>query len=91
MADLDHGRATTAGPVAVGKVINFNIMGGSELDLNDAELWPSNGDPHVLDHGRRGHLRARRARREVSDFAFMGGNDVRLGSERPTPGGPTCT
>lgn len=25
---------------------------------------------------------------EVSDFAFMGGNDVKLGEHRPDPGGP---
>jgi hypothetical protein len=25
----------------------------------------------------------------VSDFAFMGGNDVTLGNPAPTPGGPT--
>ena len=26
---------------------------------------------------------------ELSDFAFMGGNDSKLGDERPDPGGPT--
>jgi hypothetical protein len=26
---------------------------------------------------------------ELSEFAFMGGNDAHLGDERPDPGGPT--
>ncbi|WP_445150922.1 DUF1707 SHOCT-like domain-containing protein [Baekduia sp. Peel2402] len=68
---------------------NVNIMGGSDLDLNDAELSArettirvfsvmGGADIYVPDG-----LDVR-----VSEFAFMGGNDVRLGSERPVPGGP---
>ncbi len=67
---------------------SLNVMGGADLDLNDVELtaphtvlrvWSVMGGadvrvPEGLDV-------------EVSEFAFMGGNDVQLGSE-PRHGGP---
>lgn len=70
--------------------LSVNIMGGADLDLNDAELADDvveltvvaimgGADIHVPDG----------LNVEVSDFAFMGGNDIRLGNPRPTPGGPT--
>jgi hypothetical protein len=70
------------------KVVNF--MGGSDLDLNDAELaddvvemtvWAVMGgaDIRVPDG----------LNVELSEFAIMGGNSAELGTERPDPGGPT--
>lgn len=66
-----------------------NVMGGSDLDLNDVELADDEvvltvfslmggSEIHVPDG----------LNVEVSEFAFMGGNDVRLGVARPDPGGP---
>ncbi len=67
----------------------LNIMGGSDIDLNDAELSDRITQVNVysimggadinVPHG---------VDVRVSNFAFMGGNDVRLGDERPPPGGP---
>ena len=70
--------------------LSVNIMGGADLDLNDAELADDvveltvfslmgGADIHVPDG----------LNVEVSDFAIMGGNDVTLGNPAPTPGGPT--
>jgi len=67
----------------------LNIMGGSDIDLNDAELsspmttidvysFMGGGDvrvPHGVDV-------------QVSNFALMGGNDVNLGDEVAPPGAP---
>ncbi len=67
-----------------------NVMGGSDLDLNDAEfaadvvemrvfcLW-GGADIYVPEG----------LNIEVSEFNLMGGNDVRVGEARPDPGGPT--
>jgi hypothetical protein len=66
-----------------------NIMGGSDIDLNDAELSErvtqlnvyslmGGGDVHVP-HG---------VNVQVSNFALMGGNDVELGNESAAPGAP---
>lgn len=67
----------------------INLMGGSELDLNDVELaddqvqltvWSvmGGGDIRVPDH-----MNVR-----ISDLALMGGNSIRLGEAEPDPGGP---
>jgi hypothetical protein len=67
----------------------INIMGGSDIDLNDAELSErvtqlnvyslmGGGDVHVP-HG---------VSVQVSNFALMGGNDVELGDEVAPPGAP---
>ena len=72
------------------RCLSLNIMGGADLDLNDAELADDvveltvfslmgGADIHVPDG----------LNVEVTDIAFMGGNDVTLGNPRPTPGGPT--
>jgi hypothetical protein len=66
-----------------------NIMGGSDIDLNDAELTErvtqlnvyslmGGGEVHVP-HGVNVH---------VSNFALMGGNDVELGDEVAPAGAP---
>jgi uncharacterized protein DUF1707 len=67
----------------------INVMGGSDLDLNDAEL----ADDHVellvfsLMGGAEVHV-PEGLNVEVSEFALLGGNDVELGVARPDPGGP---
>jgi hypothetical protein len=66
-----------------------NVMGGSDLDFNDAELAADvtvlrvfslmgGSSVHVPDG----------LNVEVSKLAIMGGNDVDLGDEQPDPGGP---
>jgi uncharacterized protein DUF1707 len=66
-----------------------NVMGGSDIDLNDAELSErvtqlnvyslmGGGDVHVP-HG---------VKVQVSNFALMGGNDVELGNEVAPAGAP---
>jgi hypothetical protein len=71
------------------KVININFWGGSAIDLNDAELSAPETTIHVIsimggaDVWVPDGLDVR-----VSELALMGGNDVRLGSDRPAPGGP---
>ena len=67
----------------------INVMGGSDIDLNDAELSDpvthinvysimGGGEIHVPHH----------VDVHVSGFALMGGNDVRLGDEAAPPGAP---
>jgi Domain of unknown function (DUF1707) len=85
------GEADRKGWWRVGRrCLSLNIMGGADLDLNDAELADDvveltvfslmgGADIHVPDG----------LNVEVTDIAFMGGNDVTLGNPAPTPGGPT--
>jgi hypothetical protein len=67
----------------------INVMGGSDLDLNDAEFADDvvqmtvfslmgGADIHVPEG----------LNVELSEFALMGGNNVDLGNELPDPGGP---
>ncbi len=66
-----------------------SIMGGADLDLNDAELsarettitvWSVMGGAEIrVPEGVDVH---------VASIPIMGGNDVKLGSERPGRGGP---
>jgi hypothetical protein len=66
-----------------------NVMGGSDLDLNDAELADEVVDLTVFSFMGGGNIHVPDGLNvEVSDFAFMGGNDVQLGVERPDPEGP---
>jgi hypothetical protein len=70
--------------------VAVNIMGGSELDLNDAELAADTVELTVFSLMGGGEVHVPEGLNvEVSDFAFMGGNEVHLGDARPTPGGPT--
>lgn len=67
-----------------------NVMGGSDLDLNDAELAGEYVEMTVFSLMGGASVRVPDGLNvEVSDFAFMGGNDVKLGEDRPDPGGPT--
>jgi hypothetical protein len=70
--------------------LSLNIMGGADLDLNDAELADDVVELTVfsLMGGADIHV-PEGLNVEVSDIAFMGGNDVTLGNPLPAPGGPT--
>jgi hypothetical protein len=68
----------------------IDIMGGSDLDLNDAELAAD--EVHMTVFALMGGSTIRVPEGlnvELSEFAFMGGNGAELGNERPDPGGPT--
>ena len=66
-----------------------NIMGGAELDLNDAELSAPETTITVFSlMGGAGLWVPEGLNVEVSDFALMGGNDTKLGERHPDPGGP---
>jgi hypothetical protein len=66
-----------------------NVMGGSDLDLNDVELSAERTELRVfsLMGGADIHVPAG-MNVEVSEFAFMGGNDIDVGDSRPDSGGP---
>jgi hypothetical protein len=74
----------------VGSNLNvINVMGGSDLDFNDAEFADEVVTVTVFSlMGGAGIRVPDGLNVEVSNFAFMGGNDVDIGSERPDPGGP---
>jgi hypothetical protein len=74
----------------VGRRCNvINIMGGSDLDLNDAELADDYVELTIFSLMGGADVRVPEGLNvEVSEFAFMGGNSVRLGDELPDPGGP---
>ncbi len=68
----------------------IDIMGGSDLDLNDAELAADEVHMTVFALMGGSNIRVPEGLNvELSDFAFMGGNSSALGDERPDPGGPT--
>jgi len=67
-----------------------SIMGGSSVDLNDAELTEK--DTTITCFALMGGNEIRvpdNVNVVVSDFAFMGGNDAKVGETLPDPGGPT--
>ena len=67
----------------------INIMGGSDLDLNDAELADDVVQITVFSLMGGGTIRVPEGLNvELSEFAFMGGNDATLGEMHPDPGGP---
>jgi hypothetical protein len=66
-----------------------DVMGGSDLDLNDAELADQVVEMRVFSlMGGSDIWVPEGLNVEVSEFAFMGGNDVDVGNARPDPGGP---
>jgi Domain of unknown function (DUF1707) len=66
-----------------------NVMGGSDLDLNDAELAGEHVELTVFSLMGGADIRVPEGLNvEVSDFALLGGNDVDIGDQRPDPGGP---
>jgi hypothetical protein len=72
------------------KVINFNFWGGSDIDLNDAELTAQHTEIRVIAIMGGADIRVPDGLEvTVSHVALMGGDDIKLGDERPVPGGPT--
>ena len=68
----------------------ISVMGGSSIDLNDAEL--TDRDTTITVFSLMGGSDVRvpdGVNVTVSDFAFMGGNDAKVGEMLPDPGGPT--
>ena len=67
----------------------LNIMGGSDIDLNDAELSDRVTELNVYTVMGGAEIRVPHGVSvEVSNVAVMGGNDVLLGDEVVPPGGP---
>jgi hypothetical protein len=67
-----------------------NVMGGSDIDFNDAELAGDVVTVTVFSLMGGASIRVPEGINvEVSDFAFMGGNDADVGNPLPDPGGPT--
>ena len=67
----------------------LNVMGGSDIDLCEAELASSETQLTVYSVMGGGEIRVPHGVEvHVSQFAFMGGNDVKLGDETPPPTGP---
>jgi hypothetical protein len=68
----------------------INVMGGSDIDFNDAELADDVVTVTVFSLMGGASIRVPDGINvEVSDFAFMGGNDASIGNPLPDPGGPT--
>jgi hypothetical protein len=68
----------------------LNIMGGSDIDLNDAELSSPLTEIRMYSIMGGGEIRVPHGVDvQVSNFALMGGNDVKLGDEAAPPGAPT--
>ncbi len=68
----------------------LSIMGGSNIDLNDAELSDRMTEINVYSFMGGSEIRVPHGVDvRVSEFAFMGGNDVKLGDEVSPAGGPT--
>ena len=66
-----------------------NIMGGSDVDLNDAELSSPVTRINMFSIMGGGEIRVPHGVDvQVSHFALMGGHGVRLGDEVPPPGAP---
>jgi hypothetical protein len=71
------------------RVTSVNIMGGADLDLNDAELAAEHVELTVFSLMGGADIRVPDGLNvEASDFAFMGGNGLDIGDPRPDPGGP---
>lgn len=67
----------------------INIMGGSEVDLNDAELSDRVTQLNMYSIMGGGEIRVPHGVNvQISNFALMGGNDVKLGNEVVPPGAP---
>jgi len=68
----------------------LNIMGGSDIDLNDAEVSAPATELNVFSIMGGGDIRVPHGVDvQVSNFALMGGNGVKLGDEVAPPGAPT--
>jgi hypothetical protein len=66
-----------------------NVMGGSDLDLNQVELAADHVQLRVFSFMGGADIRVPHGLNvEVSQFAFMGGNSVDIGDDRPPAAGP---
>jgi hypothetical protein len=66
-----------------------NVMGGSDLELNDAEFAADVVEMRIFSlMGGADVWIPEGLDLEVSEFAFMGGNEVKIGEARPGDGGP---
>ncbi|MEJ7891348.1 MAG: DUF1707 domain-containing protein [Solirubrobacteraceae bacterium] len=67
----------------------LNVMGGADLDLNEAELAADRVELRITSimGGSTVYL-PENLNVEVSETAIMGGNQVKLGNHTPNPGGP---
>jgi hypothetical protein len=66
-----------------------NVMGGSDLDLNDAELASNEVTMTVVSLMGGSDIYVPDGMNvDVMKIGIMGGNDVDLGDEQPDPGGP---
>lgn len=71
------------------RLTSINVMGGGDIDLNDAELSAPETTIHVIAVMGGATVRVPDGLDvRVSEFALMGGNDVNLGGRLPAPGGP---
>jgi hypothetical protein len=67
-----------------------SVMGGSNVDLNDAELTDRETTITVVSVMGGSEIRVPdNVNVVISDFALMGGNDAKVGELLPDPGGPT--
>jgi hypothetical protein len=67
----------------------LNIMGGTDIDLNDAELSESTTEINMISIMGGGEIHVPHGVDvHVSNFALMGGNDVTLGNELAPAGAP---
>lgn len=67
-----------------------NVMGGADIDLNDAELASERTVLTVFSLMGGSTLYVPDGLNvEVSEFSVMGGNGIKLGDAHPDPGGPT--
>lgn len=68
----------------------ISVMGGSDIDLNDAELTDHETTITVFSLMGGSEIRVPdNVNVVISDFAFMGGNESKVGEAIPDPGGPT--
>jgi hypothetical protein len=68
----------------------LNVMGGSSIDLNDAELSGPLTELNMYSVMGGGEIRVPPGVDvHVSNFALMGGNDATLGDDVAPPGAPT--
>ena len=66
-----------------------NVMGGTDLDLNEAELSAAETHIRIVSVMGGGEIHVPDGVDvQVSEFSFMGGNDVKLGDQLPPPGAP---
>ncbi len=72
-----------------GRCTVLNVMGGSDIDLCDAELSEPVTQLNVYSIMGGGEIRVPDGVDvQVANVAFMGGNDVQLGDDVTPPGGP---